>query len=337
MGTRKEQLLLSVNDAVLAPLITAAHEEARRFEVETVLVEHVRPVIDAVISRHVGSGWPLSLEDADDIASTVSLRLIAKLQAIDDLQDAPIASLEDYVATATYRTIYDFNRRRYPERTRLRKRLRYVLTRDRRFAWWEIGGAPVCGLRGWLGSRTLACDSLFNAANATPMMRDDDAPADALEAIFRRLGGPIAFDSLVRLAAELWGIRESRVAAVTELTAVHDPVAASRLESMQFLSMAWQEIRELRPMQRAALLLNLRDSDGANATSLLVMLGIASFEDVAEAAGLSNEQLSAIWRDLPLDDLTIAETLGISRQQVINLRKSARERLARRLRKRSER
>jgi hypothetical protein len=34
---------------------------------------------------------------------------------------------------------------------------------------------------------------------------------------------------------------------------------------------------------------------------------------------------------LPLDDATIAGLLGLTRQQVINLRKSARERLARRL------
>jgi hypothetical protein len=37
---------------------------------------------------------------------------------------------------------------------------------------------------------------------------------------------------------------------------------------------------------------------------------------------------------LPLDDLTIAARLGLTRQQVINLRKSARLRLARRLRDR---
>jgi len=35
---------------------------------------------------------------------------------------------------------------------------------------------------------------------------------------------------------------------------------------------------------------------------------------------------------LPLEDAAIAERLGLTRQQVINLRKSARARLARRMR-----
>jgi len=328
--------LLPANDAVLAPLITAAHEEARRCEIEHVLVAHARPVIQDVIGRHLRSGWRVCPEDADDIASTVSLRLIAKLRAVAELEDEAIGSLEDYVATITYRTIYDYNRRRYPERTRLRKRLRYILTRDRRFAMWNIDGIAACGLRTWMQTHKLADPSLIAAA-ATRIMRDSGAPADAIEAIFRRLGGPIAFDALVGIAADLWNVRESRATPVTELTAAHEPLAAQRVESMQFLTIAWKEIRDLRPMQRAALLLNLRDSDGANAASLLVMLGIARFEDVAEATGLSNEQLAGIWRDLPLDDLTIGDTLGITRQQVINLRKSARERLARRLLKHSGR
>jgi hypothetical protein len=38
-----------------------------------------------------------------------------------------------------------------------------------------------------------------------------------------------------------------------------------------------------------------------------------------------------LWKELPLDDLTIAGRLGATRQQVINLRKSARARLVRRL------
>jgi hypothetical protein len=41
--------------------------------------------------------------------------------------------------------------------------------------------------------------------------------------------------------------------------------------------------------------------------------------------------LDELWDELPLDDLKIAARLGMTRQQVINLRKSARARLARRM------
>jgi hypothetical protein len=38
-----------------------------------------------------------------------------------------------------------------------------------------------------------------------------------------------------------------------------------------------------------------------------------------------------MWESLPLDDTAIADRLNLTRQQVINLRKAARMRLARRM------
>jgi hypothetical protein len=43
------------------------------------------------------------------------------------------------------------------------------------------------------------------------------------------------------------------------------------------------------------------------------------------------DRFAELWNDLPLDDARIAELLKLTRQQVINARKSGRERLARRL------
>ena len=40
-------------------------------------------------------------------------------------------------------------------------------------------------------------------------------------------------------------------------------------------------------------------------------------------------ELVRIWNDLPLEDQRIGQRLGLDRQRVINLRKSARERLNR--------
>jgi len=61
------------------------------------------------------------------------------------------------------------------------------------------------------------------------------------------------------------------------------------------------------------------------------LTGVASLRVVAEALEMSAPALAGIWNDLPLDDAAIAGRLGLTRQQVINLRKSARERLARRM------
>ena len=52
--------------------------------------------------------------------------------------------------------------------------------------------------------------------------------------------------------------------------------------------------------------------------------------------GVPEDRFAELWNDLPLEDSAIAQLLGITRQQVINLRKTARERLARRMRAREK-
>jgi hypothetical protein len=92
----------------------------------------------------------------------------------------------------------------------------------------------------------------------------------------------------------------------------------------------WDEIKQLPLKQRAALLLNLKDSEGSDLLSVIPINGIATFAEIANLLELSRDQFTAIWREIPLGDLKIAKLLGVTRQQVINLRKSGRERLIRR-------
>jgi hypothetical protein len=82
--------------------------------------------------------------------------------------------------------------------------------------------------------------------------------------------------------------------------------------------------------QRTALLLNLRSAQGT-AIELIEDLGIATFSQLAEVLSMTKEALAELWNRLPLDDKEIAEKLGVERQQVINLRSAARQRLQRRM------
>jgi len=91
------------------------------------------------------------------------------------------------------------------------------------------------------------------------------------------------------------------------------------------------EVRELPVRQRTALLLNLRDSNGNGVIELLPAWGFASLAEIAALLEMSEKELAAIWDELPLEDMAIAELMDLSRQQVINLRKAARHRIARRV------
>jgi hypothetical protein len=161
-------------------------------------------------------------------------------------------------------------------------------------------------------------------------MRRREAPGDAVASVFARTGAPMPFDALVDLAAELWGVSD---AATPSLREVRDDqtTALDRLEARDYLARLWSEVRELRAPQRAALLLNLRDENGHDALAHLVGAHIVTLAELADVLGFSSERLAAIWDQLPLGDAAIADLLRLTRQQVINLRKSARERLARRM------
>ena len=154
------------------------------------------------------------------------------------------------------------------------------------------------------------------------------------------LGSCVELDDLVNLLAEWTGVSDQVSHAFDDeetedhLERVADPheLIDSELQRRTYLRRLWSEIRELKPNQRTALLLNLRDPDGGDVVSVFPVSGIATMNEIADALSMSADELASLWNELPLDDITIANHLSVTRQQVINLRKSARERLTRRMR-----
>ncbi|HYC91727.1 MAG TPA: hypothetical protein VEO54_21085 [Thermoanaerobaculia bacterium] len=294
------------------------------------LIDRVgRPLARQLLQRF-RQGRSVDDQDAEDILSTVSLRLLTKLR---DAAASPVESIEHldgYVATLTLNAVNDHLRRRFPERTRLKNRIRYTLTHDARLALWKGDTLLICGLAKWRGSEAVAAPPPLHDV-VTRRAGNRERPADALAAFFAHCGGPVAFETVIDTMAELWHIVDVRDPA--GMRGPEAPSALETAESRQTLAALWREIVQLRPMQRQALLLNLRDPDASHALSLFVFTGIASFEELADALGMAPVALQALWNELPLDDLRIAEMLQVTRQQVVNLRKSARERLTRRLRK----
>ena len=170
-------------------------------------------------------------------------------------------------------------------------------------------------------------------------------PRALLHALFALSGGPIEIEELVGLVAKTWDIHELH--RMENRVENNDPDGgeiwdrlpdprvnvALLVERRMYLTALWKEICELRPLQRAALLLNLREASGHDMLPLFILGGVASLSEIAAALNMHVQDLAEMWECLPLDDATLAQRMGITRQQVINLRKSARERLARRMRR----
>lgn len=313
-----------MRDPVLTPLMEASDDDSRGQELERLMLQCAEPAVKSVIARFARSGRGLERDEVDDVVATVTLRLVRKLQTAGTEE---IGDFENYVVTVTYHTIYDFMRRRFPEWTRLKNRIRYLLDRDPRFAFWSTPDGIACGLHSWRERTDLLRSLEIGREAATPVMLDESRPQQAVAALFDHAGGPILLDAVVRTLADLWRIREvRRMSSPSE--ALPDP--AAQHETRQFLRVLWQEIKLLTLSHRTALLLNLRDADGVNAVALFVLARVATIEEIAGVLDMSVDELAEVWERLPIDDLEIAGRLGVNRQQVINLRRSARERLARR-------
>jgi len=328
MVISQEEDVAASCDRALHRLLAAQGADADR-EIGRLIVEEVRPLMMLILARYRRSGTLLTDADADDLAAGLDLRMLEILRAVHERHEV-IHDLRGYSATLTYNAIGTFLRRKYPERARLKNRVRYALTSDARMAMWMADGGPAGGIREWKG-QAAALDAVA-AEIAVDSAVAGRSHADVLMEIFAGVQRPVLVEALVDFLQRAWDLpselREEPMAAVADAVV---PDRGQQVQDLDFARALWREIRELRPLQRKALLLNLRYEGDLDVLPVLILCGVTTLAELAAALELPEEELVSLWKELPLPDLRIAEILGVTRQQVINLRKSARERLSRRL------
>lgn len=331
------------SDARLAPLLEAGTESAVALAIEGLLSGDVNEVARVVVRRELTHS-PAGAAYIEDVLADVRLRLMRKLGRLRDEPGAPIQNLMAYVSVVAENACYAFLRAQHPERTRFRNRVRYAtshhpqlaLVRDDAGLWrCETRQAVRRAPEGGATQQFLDAPSEWLSARRIDIAQPLPALLNALLAQFDR---PIELDRLVDALAAVFGITDPQPAGAREdraqIREVADPAppASDVLEQRQALLAVWEEIVQLPVRQRTALLLNLRDPEGGAVLHMLPGTGVVSLAGIAAALEIGAPALETLWDRLPLDDLSIAAQLGLTRQQVINLRKSARARLARRLR-----
>jgi RNA polymerase sigma factor (sigma-70 family) len=316
-------------------------EEAASEQLLQDLVEMACPTVENVVRRRLVFSSSAEAQDREDVRGEVILRVLRRLRTLREEENTiPIESFSAYVATAAHHACDEYLRRKYPQRRRLRNKLRYILSTEPRFAVWEseLSRAQdwLCGLKAWQVQGRERAQPLADCGQSAGGIGGTDRSRQGIVAVltslFDSVQGPILLEELVGIVARLWGISDRTV--LIDPEGSNDPFAAdpeSHLVQRRALEDLWNEIRDLPVSQRVALLLNLRAGEGSSPIMFLPVMGIASIRQVAEVLNISAEEFADLWGRLPLDDQTIAGRLGITRQQVINLRKSARERLRRRL------
>jgi hypothetical protein len=308
-----------MTDDLLALFLNCADLEESERLLEQLVQEHAAPIVEKVVSSKIRGAIN------EDVRGDVLADLISRLRELKEPGNREvIRDFRAYTAVAAYHACDKYYRRAFPQRYRLENQLRYLLTNHVRLAIWVAqDGEWMCGNKA-KNKSSLPELKVEQAEGAT--WASSREAGRLVERILEESPTPIPFAELVDKVARHWRISDKRVVRDFDLVQ-HAPSVETKLAQQGWLKRLWEEIGGLPRSQRLALLLNLRDERGEAALTLLPSIGVAGLSEIASTLEMPVDELKLLWNDLPLDDLRIAERLGLSRQRVIDLRRTARERL----------
>jgi hypothetical protein len=330
-------------DPVITPYLDATDERVAHECLTALLAEQAQPIIEAIVAAKfstitgINSG-PVSTQDAGDLKSEAAFRLTRALQRLRNDPDGKRPEhFGGYVARTAYNVWNMYLRRSFPERARLKNRVRYLARRrhQHQFLMWSDPNGEV-----WFSFATHLPAANIGIANLITIVQEkhqsfaQDPLEDLARVVLEQAGGALRLDDLVTVIAEVWGLKDSPPQALNDAPSL---ITEGELDGAEKSVLQWRltqlcaEIRELQPLQRAALLLNLRDDRGHELTTQFLFTQVITSKDLATALRVSELDLPALLKELPLDDNSIGRRLNLTRQQVINLRRCARDRLWRRL------
>jgi len=288
-------------DSALSDYLGASTEASRSERLTQLLLSVAEPVIGRVLRQAVPDA------EHSDLRSQCFALLIERLRQARG-GTAVIEDFRAYASTVARHVAHSWMRDRKPNRTRMSHRIRYLVENDKTLAGWCTDAR----------SGKVEADAYRQLAGL-PLR-------ELLITLKARLREPMALADLVTLVCEIHGVRDETPGEADVLgDGLREFDLAARIDHSAALRTLWEEVHQLPLRQRHAILLHL---DGIE---YLPASGIASFREIAAALEIPQEELAEIWSKIPLEDRAIANRFGVERQQVINLRKSGRERLARRL------
>jgi len=346
-------------DPLLRPFLLSRDDQEREQHLAGLITNHASPIIKEAVwlklralSHCTADG--VQHQEAEDIHNEAILHLVARLRDIQSNPDSSaINNFRSYVAVVSYNACNEHLRRKYPLRHSLKNRLRYVLTHQPRMSLWMDDKGLMCGYSAWqAGVVSQAVNERLSRLRNEPSHLEKAQLLESAERVnltrvttvtLDFLGGPVEFDDLVGIVAEIAGIKDTPAEAsrdgadndedtLVERTADSRPSFSTAVEERLSLTALWKEIRELPLRQKMALLLNLKDDRGNSQIEMFPLTGVATIREIADTLEMRDDEFARLWNELPIEDALIAKRMNLTRQQIINLRKAARQRLGKRMR-----
>jgi hypothetical protein len=336
-------------DDLLASFIDAPAAESD-MALERIYRTGIEPIASSIIRKKLG----ITLRPDDErqlnqtgleILGDIKCSLVEKLGRLRLGGEKKLDNFAAYVTTVSLNAYRLHIREKHPARTRLRNKVRYILTRSPKYALWKTtSDAWVGGLAEWHGPgkspvRYAAVDELRQTLSKSVAIRsgtdENDQILVLIDAVFSSCSQPVELESLVSVIWNVLDLRETLNISESAAEYGHAPSTGHDPEqeaaAASWLKTVWDEVCAMPLRHRRALLLNLTDGTDENLIVFLPLLGIASIRQIAAVLEYEAEDFARLWPQLPLDDRSIARRMGLERQQVINLRQSARQSLRRRL------
>ena len=334
-------------DTALLPFLNAKGKDTEN-ALADLIAEQIQPTIEKTLRAKLRvslkpSDFNPSNQDALELLSEIKLLLISELGKLKTNSNGRVIyNLSAYVTAVTINSYRQFLRTKYPLRQQLKNKLRYLLTHHPKFSLWENErGEWLCGFKqNKKAEITHPPDAetiqtgIAETINQNNL-REIAKILDLMFTIFDYVKVPLPFNELLLIVAEIQGIKDRKETLDSEIFSISEKFAASEdkiqieIEYQENLKKVWAEVCLLPVRHRLALLLNLKDKQGDCIIRLLPLLRIASIREIAETLEFSPGEFASVWNELPWDDLKISEFMNLTRQQVINLRQSARMRLIR--------
>ena len=327
-------------DSMLPAFLSAANDAEAGEILRQLLEVEAAPAIDRVLGRKLSRGGSGAESfDAADLKSATREELIRHLFKLRRGEAAtPILNFQAYVSGVAYNVWVHELRAQHPARSMLLNRLQYLLgnrTTQHGFALWTgVTGERWCGFarfqQGMPPGPTPKLEWLVvdTTAAAREVFAGQDWRglnlAELLAELFGWLERPIELNSLIDVVAQLLEISDEQESLGDEMEEHITSSELSPVDSLkwqEYLQWLWSELSHLSLPQRTAFILH------SGVTIEFDFRGVASIRQIASLLGMPPEELAEIWNSIPQDDLKIAERLGLARQQVINLRRVARDRL----------
>src|SRR5476649_12176 len=162
-------------DPALSPYLHSSGEDAERC-LAALLSGETDRAIRAIVARTLcgaARGGRTQALETEDVRADVLVHLLERLRRL-KAQGEPsgIDNFAAYVASLAYRTCYTHLRRLYPQRARLKNRLRYALTYNADLTIEQDAlGIWRCGLTTWMD----APKTSSGLPQPSALMRDENA------------------------------------------------------------------------------------------------------------------------------------------------------------------